>query len=249
MKQHKLITSLSAITVFAAASATAQVTWQHEWTDATSFGDATNPTWVRGVSGSGQTLDDSTAGDPAIFTTTNSAGFNFVNTDPTDNAFGPSTGDGITVEFRTRVASQLGTAGAGGLTVRGSVSNKRYPIVLTETGVKFFEAGTEYTMDTSVFNDFRLTFDDAGTGGALLYVNGGTTPVLTQTVAGSTGLANDLRIGDMSGGDNIAGVTEWEYVRWTNEGQFSPIPEPSSFAALFGFTALGFALSRRRVRS
>lgn len=247
MKQHKLITSLSAITVFAAASATAQVTWQHGWTSATSFGDATNPTWSTTISGA-STIND-TAGSPATFDTVNIGNFAFASPDAN---FGPTTGDGITLEFRAKVNSQLGTEGAANLFAWGSgasSANKRHEVILTDTGVKLTAGGPEHTLDTSVFNDFRLTFDSTGGGGSSLYVNGGTTPVLTRTVAGSSAATNLLRIGDPSGSDQIGGVSEWEYVRWTNEGQFSPIPEPSSFAALFGFTALGFALSRRRVRS
>jgi len=57
---------------------------------------------------------------------------------------------------------------------------------------------------------------------------------------------NQLRVGDVSSSDNVAGQTEWEFVRWTNAGEFAPVPEPSTYAMLFGVAALGLALYHRR---
>lgn len=58
--------------------------------------------------------------------------------------------------------------------------------------------------------------------GAFFYVNDGTVPVLSKSVGGSTGGTNLLWIGDVTDGDQIGGTTEWEYVRWTDKGQFEP---------------------------
>ncbi|NBB80161.1 MAG: hypothetical protein GVY36_12075 [Verrucomicrobia bacterium] len=197
--------------------------WEYEWTDATTFGNA-NPSWNRHVSGAGQSIDDTAPNVPATLTTTETNGFAYV----AQNAnFGASPGYGKTVQFRMRVDSQLGSDGAGALLVWGSVPNNRYTVVVTDTGVKFNATGAEYPMDTSVFNDFRLTFDDDDrNGGARLYVNGSTTPALTQTVGSSTGGTNLMWIGDSSSGDGIAGVTEWSFVRWTNADQIAPTSGP-----------------------
>lgn len=199
--------------------------WEYEWTDDTTFGDA-DPAWDRHVSGIDQSIDDTSPDHPAIFTTGNPIGFAYM---AQSSHFPASSGDGKTVEFRAKVNSQLGDAGAGALLAWGSVANNRHTVVLTETGVKFNASGNEYAMDTSVFNDFRLTFDDAKRdGGAALYVNGNATPVLTQTLGSSTGGTNLMMIGDSTGGDGIAGVTEWEFVRWTNAGRFAPDSNPAS---------------------
>lgn len=235
---RKLPIALFSASALFVSAASAQVTWQNEWTDATSFA-AASPSWTTTASGGSVTY--TTDPNPTVFGATASGSFLFFTA---DSGFDASTATGSTVEFRMKVNSQnaLATNGAVQLIVYGTNTDKRFEVTLSDSGAGFFE-GTKHAHDTSVFNTYRLTF---GGSSASLYLNGGTTAIATNTVGGSDAGVNLLRIGDISTSDAILGVSEWEYIRWTNAGQFAPVPEPATFAALTGLLALGAVMLRRR---
>lgn len=234
---RKLPIALFSASALFVSAASAQVTWQNEWTDTTSFA-AASPSWTTTPGGA---TTYTAAPDPTVFGTTGTGGILY---HTADSGFDASTATGSTVEFRMKVNSQnaLATNGAVQLIVYGTNTDKRFEVTLSDSGAGFFE-GTKHAHDTSVFNTYRLTF---GGSSASLYLNGGTTAIATNTVGGSDFGVNLLRIGDISSTDAILGVSEWEYIRWTNAGQFAPVPEPATFAALTGLLALGAIMLRRR---
>lgn len=84
----------------------------------------------------------------------------------------------------------------------------------------------QYTIDTTAFHTYRIT---ESSGVASLYVDNAPTPVLSGVV-GNSYTANALFFGnDVS---SLVGSTDWDFVRWTNEGAFAAVPEPTSVMLL-----------------
>lgn len=241
---RKLPIALFSASALFASTVTAQVTWQGEWTDATTFAGAT-PSWSPAFGGG----DFSTTQAPSA-TTITATNASFVYFSP-DSGFDASTATGSTVEFSMKVNSQeAGKDFAGSVRIFGSDDNgteRRFDLNIADDGVQFFTAGQSAALDTTVFNTYRLTF---GGNSASLYLNGNNVATISGQPGGSNLITgSDLRIGVTSGSDTVGGTTEWEYVRWTNAGQFSPVPEPAAFASLLGVLALGTVALRRRRRA
>jgi|GEM_PF-2580310 len=101
-----------------------------------------------------------------------------------------------------------------------------------------------YSFDTTgAFNTYRVTLES---GSMSLYVNNST----TAAVSGYTGTANDtsnvVYFGDVSG--TVAGVSEWEYLAFTNAGAYAPVPEPTSLGLFVAGLATVLLTRRRKQR-
>lgn len=115
-------------------------------------------------------------------------------------------------------------------------------IAFTQTGVGVFTIAA-----SSAIDDLLISFDIAalvsqGQNAGSLTVNG-------QTVAVSTGAANQtVSLGSVSAGEivfDLSGLTSGaSFDNFMISG--TVVPEPSTYAAIFGMVALGFAAHRRR---
>lgn len=98
-----------------------------------------------------------------------------------------------------------------------------------------------YSFDTTgAFNTYRFTL---ASGSMSLYVNNSTTAAVSGYTGTTPVSSNEVLFGDFSG--NAAGVSEWEYVAFTNAGAFAPVPEPT----VLGLFVAGLStvlLTRRR---
>lgn len=92
-------------------------------------------------------------------------------------------------------------------------------MVKTSTGTFF----TNY-LDGTAFHLYRITMDTGTTANAYLYVDNGQSPVMTNY--GSTASLNRIYFGDASA-SGIGGHSQWNFLRWTNEGMFPPTLPPA----------------------
>lgn len=100
--------------------------------------------------------------------------------------------------------------------------------------VSFSDSGN-YAINTTAFHTYRITSTSSG---ANLYIDGAETAVLTSSGISSSN--NYISFGDDTGGNIGAGTSYWDYVYYTNNGAFAPVPEPHSAALLLG--GIGFVL-------
>lgn len=225
-----------AILLAVPSPASGEVTW-HEWNSTnTSLSNAT-PAWAKTTQGSGSPSIVDTAGSPTVFKSTASDA-NAYATMTNTSYWVPTSAAGTTIEFRMKIDSVgSGKDYAAVFSVYGITGDYRFELNLSANGIRFF-TGTEYALDTSVFNTYRLTFEGRN---AKLYINDNNIPVLTNyTSGGGSGLTR-IVIGDI--GSSWGGQTEWEYVKWTNDGVF-PVPEPSVVALLVPGALALFAARR-----
>lgn len=132
------------------------------------------------------------------------------------SAWNPTTG-GSAVEIRMKVDSQVSTFAGSFLLATG---NRGWNINFNTNGLQeILGGGNIVTMDTTAFHVYRFTID--GINGPLnMYVDGNTTPSVTW--AGISSTANRIDFGDFIAG-TVGGVTEWDYIRWTNAGAYPPV--------------------------
>lgn len=200
---------------------------------------ASTPAW----SVAGQTGSASQSASGGILTVTGTTG-----TDTLVNRIWGGTGlewdpdaTGSTLELRLKVDSV-----ASGSSYAGSIG------IRTGANIWLFSFGTSQLVEVTAgqsasvvtddaFHTYRMTI--AGTAGPLnVYVDGNTTPL-----ASFTGVANSVNLLDF--GDNLdseAGVVQWDYIQWTNDGVFAPVavPEPAALSLLV-LGALAIRRSRR----
>jgi hypothetical protein len=97
-----------------------------------------------------------------------------------------------------------------------------------------------YAFDTTALTTYRITLE----GGALsLYLNNSPTAAVSGYTGTGDYTGNAFIFGDASG--NVGGTSEWQYVAFTNDGAFAPVPEP----AAVGLFAMGAAIFLSRSRS
>lgn len=97
--------------------------------------------------------------------------------------------------------------------------------------------------NNQVFADVQISLFQ---GNVNIYLNGNDTPVRSY-VASASATASVLRLGNYSTGTPVSEVS---YLRWTNEGAFTPsaIPEPSTLMFVGAFAVLVVILRARRMR-
>jgi hypothetical protein len=147
----------------------------------------------------------------------------------------------FTLEARFRVTALNADATYAGSFLFGTGTNGRWgEILYSQTSI-----GGATGLDLTDWTLVRFTITGATTSAPLvsIFVNGSQTANATMTLTAAATLAY-FQIGDGSTASFTGGVSEWDYLRWTNEGAYAPIPEPSSLA-LFGVAAL-YAVVRRK---
>lgn len=148
------------------------------------------------------------------------------------------TGIGSTLEARIRVVDSGDLVGIQSIDIRDG--DRLFRFLFSHdtgvfTGVRDMLNEQFVAADIFQFHTYRVTVNEAANL-ASLYVDGATTPAFTTSgIAASFTL---LDFGDQSSGD-WDGQVEYDYIRWTNQGAFSPIPEPAT-AMLFGLTLIVF---------
>lgn len=168
-----------------------------------------------------------------------------------------SAGNSITIETRLRVVEMTGTQFAGGFllgagAVEGSTAEGYYvPIAFSTTRI-----GDVTGLDLTEWTVIRFTIENAGTASAKLSIYINNSPEasyvgsITSTIAQADRFQR-IRFGDYytAGAAEMDGTVDWDYIRWTSEGAFAPIPEPSTALLPLGgllVGAYGYAMRRRR---
>lgn len=149
---------------------------------------------------------------------------------------------GTTVELNLKVDSQLTTLGAGTFSIR--TGSQTWVMAFATNKITEVVSGVSVAAVTDdAFHIYRFTENDMG-GNLNLYVDNSPTPLMSW--AGLASGANLLVFGDNL--DEVGGQMQWDYIRWTNQGAFAPIPEPSAtaLAALGGLGMIGFLRMKRR---
>lgn len=151
-----------------------------------------------------------------------------------------------TTEFRMKLQSSGAPYDAAEMYIFDSSKYFKFtiheddPFTPGNQGYVSLGSGGNIVLDVDVYNTYRvLTFND---GTANLYINGVAaygTPV-NATGASAT---NKINFGDLSSGGG--GVSDWDYVRWTNAGAFVPVPEPQTGVLILGGLSLLGILRRR----
>lgn len=108
-------------------------------------------------------------------------------------------------------------------------------------------------LDLTQWTVIRFTL----TGGANnpdlnIYINNNPTASTIKDLFAGVTTDNYLRFGDIAPGSYAGGIVDYDYIRWTSEGAFAPVPEPAT-SALLGLGAMMLAVlgvrGRKRVGS
>jgi hypothetical protein len=199
---------------------------------------SSNPQWSKFLDSDG--ASSSVSGGILTISTTASESLAYRLFGGSGNAWDP-TGAGSTIEINLKVDSQDAGAGRAGDILIGTGTQEWLLRWGTTVISEELGGGSVAMTTTDAFHTYRFTIPN-DEGPLTLYVDGGTTPVMTW--AGVDGTADRLDFGDtLDPGDG--GTVQWDYIRWTNAGAIAPsVPEPTmlSLAALGGV----FLLGRRR---
>lgn len=197
----------------------------------------TNPPWSTPLAnGSG-------ISDGNVFTIATTAAENryYLMTAGTGIPWNAGGDEGSTIEFRIKIEEQASGADAAAyLTVTNGSRN--FSFTLTDEGV-LINGGPLYEMNTSVFNVFRLTLTGSGATATMnVYLNNDPTPIIQNFASSAANTNNRIYFGDPS--NSVGGITQWDYIAFTNDGAYAPVPEPGT-AMLLG---LGLAILGWRAR-
>ena len=140
------------------------------------------------------------------------------------------TGLGSTLEMRVKVTtSDSATSLAASFAIRTGVRKWYLGIALDHLLRVIDGPDPQIPMDFSDWTVLRMVIDEGDGGvtswGAIdLYVNG----TFAVTLPSEATSDNNLDFGDDLGG--ASGVTQWDYIKWTNE--VAEVPEPATMALL-----------------
>ncbi len=155
-----------------------------------------------------------------------------------------TTASGSTIEFSARVVSQ---GGAYGSLLECGDTNGYFEVRLNNNGVSIFGAGglsAVYPLDGTIFHLYRLTFSN---GVGSVWVDngdiGGGAPIFTSAEYPYAPGYNNFDFG--YGGGWTDSTAQYDFVRWTNQGVFAPVPEPGASVLV---CSAGWFLLRRRNR-
>lgn len=145
----------------------------------------------------------------------------------------------LDIEFRTKMISTDGAASGIIHLIPNISGEKRVIFTLGMNGVSASGAvlAPGATYDPAQWNVYRLTGEKvAGVWGFNVYVNGkriNTNPIPGQTASGSS-----LIIWGDTSGSNTGGVSQWDYIRWSDT-QIVPEPVGAGLMALAGIGLVG----------
>ena len=157
-------------------------------------------------------------------------------------------------------ASPTTATGTRILFYNGNASNSGIGLLLSGANVNVLRGGVldsgvaGYNLDQ--WNYAALVYD--GPNGSInVFVNGATTPSFTLNSTGAfnalTAASQTFSVGSLSGSvdeTRISTFTSGSFsTAMLSYGSMSAIPEPSTYAAIFGACALGLATYRRRRRA
>lgn len=204
---------------------------------------ADTPAWTAG----GSLATSGTANSPSagIYTlTVTESGFATARLDLDSTHWNGSSP--TTVEFKMKVNSQDPASSRGAANFSIINGTRQFLVYLGETDIRALvtvSEAIEYEMDTmSDFNTYRITLDS---GLMNIYVNNDPTAVISGYEGFAGNSNNAISWGDT--GSTVGGTTEWQYVAFTNDGAFAPVPEPAAAAGLLGAVALCALVFRRRL--
>ena len=225
------------------------VIWQGTYEgDTTDMTGGTTPPWSNfDVNSNDRSSVD---GVLSLRTTTTTQTQSFVNNYP-----GSPASPLMTVEWRGSVDSTQPydlSSGMGGLIVVANTFNLAFlykdgDTLQIERNGSFVQS---FALDTDLMRTYRVTYDgNLATDRWKLYTEESLTPLwLSGSDNGGAfaNIPNQIIIGDYSSGA-FYGVTKWDYISWTDQGAFEPVPEPSTLALLLlGVATLIFR--RRRAQ-
>ncbi len=155
---------------------------------------------------------------------------------------GANEGPASTLEFRVKLLT-TGSSEAWGTALGIGWNGVQFQFGLGQNSAELTNnngagGGGSITLDTSLYHTYRIVFDS---GEASLYIDDAFSGIAN---VGSGGFANNFFIGRFTGDVDALGSSEWEYIRWTNDGAFIPVPEPTCFL----FLAVGGILIHRRFK-
>lgn len=164
------------------------------------------------------------------------------------------TASAITLETRLRVVDMTGTLYAGGFVLGAGKSVDSTDGLYAAIPFSTTAMGAITGLDLTQWTTIRFTIENPSTTVPILsiYINNNpeasySGAITNTTTADST--YNRIRFGKYytAGSTEMNGTVEWDYIRWTSEGAFAPIPEPSVALLPFGITVLGvYSLLQRR---
>jgi hypothetical protein len=201
---------------------------------------STNPLWAQGSS----TGAAAVIGDYLQITTSGNQSMSYRQY---NNSTAATTGT-FTLETRMRIDS-LAPEATAGATILIPVNETKYFNISLRMNLVTTGGSTGAAVNLSEWTTLRFTITGALTATPLLsvYVNDSVTANYTSTATADGGIAY-LQFGDGSSSASQGGVTQWDYLRWTQSGAYAPIPEPHS-VALLAAGVLAFTARRRRSRS
>jgi len=236
LSQLPLILVLTSITSLPSYGQSSDVEWSYQWTSSTTLEDATPP-FTPFVFAGGSISQDPPNSLILASSIAGGAGAEY-----TGAAWSPASAAGTTVEFSMRVTDLAeGADYAASFAILGTSTGRRFQLNISPSSIRFFNSDS-FLLDATVDNIYRLTFSGST---ASLYVNNGFDPVLTIDGGGEDFGLSLIQFGDASG-SQVGGSSAWNYIAWTNGGEFAPaIPEPSTVAFL-GLGAIALLVKASR---
>ncbi len=169
----------------------------------------------------------SASSDGNTFTITTTASENryyLMTADDESSSWDATVSDGSTIEFCSRIISEHSSSTAGSVTLTVSNGSRNFSFSLWKDKVGINgDPATFQTVDTTQENVFRLLLSGTGATATMsVYLNGQTTPIISNYTSLSANANNRIYFGDPSGA--FGGASQWRYIAFTNEGAYAPAP-------------------------